>query len=230
MQDLWLMVMSKALIGTSGSTVSDVVRGYRQALNFDDNHVAVYGEWPVITRPTAEAQHSVRKLGALIARSTFDPNMMRISHEQLNTLRVLGHHHARELDVAIARLQQEGTSNASAVANTLYGELAFLNVCRQEFNKAARPTADRVEAPAHFFGALISNFLNPYLAETQAAHTWSFDGKFIRRVPPFAAELGLAGARSKAPSVTAGRMQSYSKASSSASQRPRVVPPPARML
>ena len=46
MQDLWLMVMSKALIGTSGSTVSDVVRGYRQALNFEDNHVAVYGERP----------------------------------------------------------------------------------------------------------------------------------------------------------------------------------------
>jgi hypothetical protein len=164
------MVLSDQFIGTTSSTVSDLVRAYRAALNLADNFAGNIGDFRRVTRPVAEATAAIQRLATLVAANTFDEGNMRMTAVQRELLDRITAGELRSVDEFFSASYEAGEKRVSVVAKKLYQRFPHLAEKSKQYNtKFSRDI--HTHTVYHWFKAMVELRLNPYLMHT-GQHIW----------------------------------------------------------
>lgn len=178
-RDVWIMVVADEFVATAGSTVLDLVEGWRSSQQLADRPPWVIGDWPTPTAPTRQARREIIKLAAAVARSNFDPEVCHITHEQMALLGKLLPHLLAGIDATIEEHYQKGETRSTILGKAVRETSPLIRSNAQQF----ATLAGKPPKGFHWFGALLRFRLNPHLADINADHTWQFSGQQIERIP-----------------------------------------------
>lgn len=179
MRELWTMVLSDQFIGTTSSTVSDLVRAYREAVNLPPNFAGDIGEFRRVTRPVNDATAAIRRLAHMAALSTFDDRNMRMTPVQRELLDRISGVELKNTDAFFTRMYDSGEKRISVIAKSLYQAFPSLAEKSKVYNtKFSR--AIHMHTAYHWFKAMVEIRLNPYLMQS-GQHVWQQEnGQLLR--------------------------------------------------
>jgi hypothetical protein len=187
MRELWTMVLSDQFIGTTSSTVSDLVRAYREAINLPPNFDGDIGEFRRVTKPVADATVAIGRLAHMAAQSTFDDRNMKMTAVQRELLDRISGVELRNTDAFFTRMYDSGEKRISVIAKCLYQEYPNLAEKSKQYNtKFSR--AIHMRTAYHWFKAMVEIRLNPYLMQS-GQHVWQQENGQLVRVAAMSEQL-----------------------------------------
>jgi len=175
-QDFCCMALCDEFIGTSGSTVTNVVKALNGQLGRNFTSVEEVGGYEVPTKPTWAFRQHLREMVNKSKKLIRNFEREKLTHEQQNVLDFLGDVHLAEFHKVIVNIikDKEGPVPAAQVGKVLLqNRVAQMN--RAKFQKCAPK-----EGGQHWLKALVSGVLWHYSLRTPSVNQqlyWSEDNK-----------------------------------------------------
>lgn len=239
--EVCVMVHAAVFVGTTGSSVFDLVQGLRSGSPLAARDASCIGRWPVLGRVTNEASGHIQALARAYAKGRFNPDGIEILAEHRDVLDLLMPHALDAADGYLSR--QLALTNGTGAMSVLGRGVLEAHPDLQSNRNLFRSTAPDSSSSKRWLTAMLSYRLNPYLAACGKPHTYTTDSKDITRTTvhqgiaplpgaaprPSAAPAASSSAGSTMP-VPGGVLRSTPEGSRLVPERkrPRVVPPPAQ--
>lgn len=239
--DVWIMVEAAEFVGSTGSTVMDLVQGLRSGSPLPRRVPSCIGNWPILGRVTNEARACISTLARAYSTTHFDPEGVEILPEHRHVLDSLMPHALDAADAYLSK-QLDRAGGSCAMSNLGRGVLEAhtdLMANRDTFRKTSPESA----SAKRWLTAMIGYRLNPYLTSCGKGYIYTPSSKDLTKVstmqiPGSARATGSAASASSAgaavqPGAALSRVVAPSRAPDRAvsvpeRKRPRVVPPPTR--
>jgi hypothetical protein len=183
MEDVLLMTMSDVFYSTTGSTVTGVVQWYRKALRLAPHWQASLGNWAENEKASRQAYESAKQLLRQVQTSSFDPESLRMLHDQRAELRKLGPPQLRALHAALVEHvhNRPGKPVSQSLTEDWYQKNPLLRENRQAYKRcweSHRKQGDN-RPHMHWFKAVLMHRLNEWLRESRQPFIWCFDNQSV---------------------------------------------------
>jgi hypothetical protein len=183
MEDVLLMTKSDVFIGTTGSTVTGVVQWFRKALGLRPHYQGSIGQWPENEKASKQAYEVAKQLLRQVQTSSFDPESLRMLHDQRAELRKLGPVQLRAVHLALIDhvRNRPGKPISQTLTEEWYQQNPLLRENRQAYKRCwevHRKQGD-TRPHMHWFKAVLMHRLNEWLRESRQAFIWGFDNQTV---------------------------------------------------
>jgi hypothetical protein len=183
MEDVLLMTMSDVFYSTTGSTVTGVVQWYRKALGLAPHWQGSLGNWAEHDSASKQAYESAKQLLRQVQTSSFDPESLRMLHDQRAELRKLGPPQLRALHAALIDhvKNRVGKPISQTLTEDWYHKNPLLRENRQAYKRCWESHRKQGDSRPHmhWFKAVLTHRLNEWLRESRQAFIWGFDNQSV---------------------------------------------------